>query len=510
MGANVSNQQTDQNNEQTTINVQTSDDEVKNTNKEENIQDYTTYIRLSTRNVNDLATNVKTNLKVLASANQKNTADIKGCVDFEDTLDIVQKNTMDKKIEKSFQNMIQDINTLKSQSSQQDQTSTTSGQSSDTDQSGTASTDQGNDQEQEDKQKADQTKDDFKLTTYNSRNVLIDQMYSPIKLVQAATNMINLHEGYKPSKHNYDTKRKSSNDVEEFDIWFHQILRNKINTNVREGFCFSLVCASNQQAKQENIQYAENRQESKKLLENNNEISNKIHSAYDKVSQIYNETKKKTDVNTTDETSGDSSQTNEFVIDTTGSKDPCSSVFKKAVTVDQENDMKQTIVVNNIIQTLSSADVDNDTMAYMSDMMNLTQSASAGQTTDDTTKQGNTQGQTNDQTSSQSITSFGSIIAIVVLAVVAIVIIKLVISAQSNQGQSMIPINRPQTNGKKPFAPQGNLSTLTYKQNNRSNIPNNGFNQNNQYNQNNRYSQYSQGYPAPQQPLSQYTRYSYH
>ena len=401
MGGEQSKQQETQTNQQTNKNIQISDDEVKNYNKEQNIQDYATYIRMSNRNVNNLSTNVKNNLKAMAEANQRNSAVISGCVDFKKQLEIIQENKLDQKVDKMFEELAKDITKLKNSSKNESDTTTTGDQSAGSTQSGATNTTQGSDQAASDEQKAKQDKSSF---------TLLSQMNSPLNFSKSVNSLIN-------ERYTLTTRKPVKHDPN-FHAWFHDAIWKRSTNYKKEGLCFFL-CFDSQTSDQENIQYNENRQESKKLLENNNDIYNKISTAYDKLSEMYNETKKDTNIDVSDDSGASASQTNEFIVDGGKGDNPCAAVFEGEVTVDQKNVLSQTVVVNNVIDVLSSADIENESQAIMADMMGLTQAAASDQAASATSDQQSKQDLDNKQTTEQSMSSKYIWIALCVIAAIA-------------------------------------------------------------------------------------------
>ena len=387
-----------QTNEQTSKTTQISTQEVSNTNKQENIQDYVTYIRLSTRNTDNLSTNCALNIRAMATANAANKVKIKSCNTGNQMIKIAQDHELHQKITKKFDGMINDINTLKQQQSNSSDTSTTTNQGSSTEQGGDASA--GLDSRTTEDSKQKDTQESF------------SKFMSPIRLSQSFTTTLN----NRCRPFDYSISKSPA-----FDKWFHDFLRSN-KKNVKENFFCAVACVNINESQQENIQYSENRQESSQLLKNNTEIAQRISAAYDKISEVVNEINRTSNTEMNDEASEEATLINEVDIDTTG----CGSdaLFAADVDITQRTNTIQDLALDTIVQRLTTADIDQTQQAYMADMMGLTQDASALQKAAASTEMTAVTDLTASQVATQ--TAGSSLLSIVFLIIVAIVAIKIV------------------------------------------------------------------------------------
>lgn len=414
--ANVSNQE----NKQTNINIQETEQTTRNNSKQENMQDYVTFIRLNTRNITEMKKNTVNNLKAYVNAQAVNEEIIKGCVEFDAPVLVKQINNVDQQFEKSFESLQNLITNIKNAAQNESTTSTETEQSSGVKQGNDGQIEQGSELNNENKQGIDQ------------QNTFIPRMISPFKY---ASNV------------NTDWNKRYVEDVflngnrgsrvyqREFDEAFARSLRtgSGIMNDGTESFVpCAFLCAAVNISNQTSEQYNENRQISRQILENNDEIRQKIDVAYEKLSDIYNDTKEV--LNTTNTSDGGMTvfAINRHIVD---SGPECKNVFKKEYKVIQQNNTKQALYMSGVINTIIGNDIDNDAKAIMADMMHLTEKAETDQTNAAGAKQESKLGNLSEQKASLlNGLSTTAIIAIVVGIIVFCIVLPTIIKSINNSG----------------------------------------------------------------------------
>ena len=432
VSVNVSNQSVEQSN----YSYQLDSQAISNNTKEENMQDYMTYIRMSNRNLTDMKKNFKANLEAVMDMSNSNEIDLTACTTFLDTVDIKQTNDIEARVENGLKALQNSIDKIKQANKGESSTTTTADQGATSSQSAEGETDQSSTQSADASQEVDQT------------SFTVVGRISPVRVSENFKVMMNAarRNGRRQQavKLSNQGKRKEGYRAIRgpgFASTGEMYIKAIRNGAVKESL-FSIdvgVNVSNQNIKQDNV----TRQESQKILNNNTEIANKISSAYDKVAEVLNETKINEDKAA--EAKAEAKVRNENVFKAGISpKDynemmktaveaadkglkisPCQLVFEKSLNATQENKVRATVILNGIIEQISSTDLDNEVQAIMADMMGLTQSAEAEEKAKAATKQAADQKAKAEQVATQSAGQM-SIAAAIVLIVMLLLLYKMI------------------------------------------------------------------------------------
>lgn len=379
-----------QNTDQTTINEQKDKQMINNQTKEENIQDYVTYIRTTNRNTTEMENNLKSNLEAVAKMKLSNTMNLTGCMTVKKDAVLEQNNKAISNVKAGLEALQNITDTLKKSSKTDSKTEQTGTQIAGTAQKGEASTDQGNTQEQGSEQDVEQ-----------KAGFMIVGRLSPVRVSETFTNLLNR---YKLNRDKIKTVQR-----ERYSL---------INKQV-EPFCL-FGCVNVNTSVQNVKQTSINRQESEKILNNNSEIKNKISSAYDKIAEVVNETKKtenkaaeakaQADVNMSNELNmgidplkmAELAKANAELVKAGGQAMPCQQVFEGDLTISQKNELELLVELDGMIEQITTMDEDQEAAAIMADMMGLTQAGTVEQAATGKTKQTSKQKQTASQVAKQT------------------------------------------------------------------------------------------------------------
>lgn len=425
INANVSNQTVDQ----TNINEQKDRQEINNQSKEENIQDYVTYIRTTDRNTTEMINNLKANLQALSKMKMNNKMDVTGCLTVKKDAVLEQENKAISNVTAGIQALQNITDKLKQSAKTDSQTDITGSQTASGKQAGEAGTEQGNDQSQESGQEVEQ----------KSGFITLGRL-SPVRVSESFTTLLNKYRSMNSMNRNRGNmnRRRAVSTARTTEHYSLIANNNRTKTSrTNERFCFVgcvNVNLSNQEIKQRN----ENRQESEKILNNNSEIKNKISSAYDKIAEVINETKKteekameakaSADVNMSNELNlgldpikmAELAKANAELVKAGGQAMPCQQVFEGNLTIKQKNELELMVELEGMIEQITQMDEDQETAAIMADMIGLTQSGTVEQAatgkTKQTSKQGNKAKQTTEQTAG-GLDIAGVIVILVILYV---------------------------------------------------------------------------------------------
>ena len=386
----------DQENKQTVDNTQISMQDVENTNEINNLQDYVTFVRMSQRNEKNLVSNAAINLKAVATVSASNTLKLKACKTGDQLIKITQSNDVVQTFTKRFDGFISDIQKIKSDAESIEKGDIAVDQGAKVDLSGDASDDQSDDNSEGNSQETDQ-KQSF---------TLMSKQISPIKMAKNLTTTINDRK-YKPQKPKKPTP---------FDFAFKNMMRERFQKECPEAFCL-YMCAGANVAIQKNEQSITNRQISNQILYNNSKITQGIHSAYTKLSEIYNSINKVSNTSIDEDAEASTSASNYADIDlSTG----CNNAFNASLDIEQKNNTTQEMALDSVIKCITDADIEDKSIAYMMDMMNLTQDATAAMKAAAENTMKTTNALTSSQVAEQTIsTSLMGIIMIVLLLILA-------------------------------------------------------------------------------------------
>ena len=309
---------------QSNINDQATINDARNSEKQINMQDYVTYLRNYTRNVEDMKQSFKQVVSSAADQVQRNNAIIEGCHTFKKKLTINQSNYNEQKVELGFENLAEISRQMK--------------MGTNIDLSSTADADQGLDSNQ----------------TANSEQSSGSELGSSAAKESKQTEQFKLIREF---------KERFWNPSYTLKLVEHSGVLYEGGINITD---------------QESIQTNENRQLSQSVLENNNELYDKISTAYDKASEIINEVNESIENEIDTSASATSIQENNFVVrgdESTG----CGNIFSDDVNVTQSNTLKQIAILNVYLAQSNKSDVDATTAAMMADMLGLIQTAQAKQ-----------------------------------------------------------------------------------------------------------------------------------
>jgi len=392
-----------QNTEQTNINEQRDSQLINNQTKEENIQDYTTYIRTTDRNITEMENNLKTNLEAIAKMKQSNTINLTGCITVNKDTIITQQNNVINNVKAGLTALQNMSDTLKQAASTESTTNQTAQQTAGTNQAAEASTEQGSTQEESSEQEVEQT-----------AGFRVVGRLSPVRVSETFTNLLNRYKLLK-------VQPQASKRNERFGLLSNN--RRKV-----ESFGCLIGCANVNTSIQDIKQRNENRQISEKVLNNNSEIKNKITSAYDKIAEVINETRKTEAKAAEAKASADTSQSNELnlgidpikmseIIKAGGQATACQQIFEGELRIEQKNELELLVELDGMIEQISSMDQDQETAAIMADMMGLTQAGTVEQAATGKTEQTNKQTQKATQTAKQTAgaLSIGGIILLIII-----------------------------------------------------------------------------------------------
>ena len=390
-----------QKNKQEIKNTQISTQELSNNSEIENVQDYVTYVRLSTRNTRNLVSNAAINLKAAASVSATNQIKLKACNTGSQLIKLTQSNDVVQTFKKKFDGFLQDIATIKSEAEQISKTETTGSQGSSADLDAFAKAGITAVNSEDNKQKAK-----------NEGFGIGDKQISPIKMANNVSTMLN-------------NKNPKKRQPTYFDRLFEYNLKERFKREMPEEFCL-YMCAGTNIALQESEQSIENRQISNQILYNQSKITQGIHSAYTKLSEIVNAVNKATNTNIDDEAIASITASNVLDLDL-GSGD-CAGAFNAGLDITQQNTVKQEMVLDSVIKCFSESNIEDKVQAYMMDMMQLTQDASASMKATAENTLSATNALTSSQVAENTIASgFMGIIMAIVMVVVVVKLLPMVL-----------------------------------------------------------------------------------
>ena len=358
--ANISSQKAKQTNE----NIQEDLKQITTNNKAENIQDYTTYIRTSNRTTEELKKNIKASMKAAQDLIAENELNITGCAIFNDKFNNEQSIDLDQTLDQGVEALQSSVEKIKASAETNSTTDIKADQSAENKQGSQASSELESEQLNDNQQQANQEN----FSTVGRMSVL---------------RMLGGFNGLGRMGNNIRNKR------------------------IKEGMLFGVAANISMQ---DTEQVNKNRQTSQQILNSNNELYNKISTAYDKIVEVVNtitsEEEKQAEI--TAENKMKASNKNNIGVDP-------EIVFKhgggdvsKCLVFNGEFNNKQTInataslFMKGVIDQMSSTDVDNETKAIMADMLGIIQSNKSDQEQSASTKLGNKQGNTSKQITDQS------------------------------------------------------------------------------------------------------------
>ena len=358
----------------------------------ENVQDYTTYIRETNRNTQDLKNAVKANIQAAASLIAKNEMNVTGCGIFKGDVSLNQTANLTLKLEQGIELLQSTSEKLKNEAKMESTTTTTVEQGASSDSSATGKTDQSSDQGQESKQES-------KQEGFIGR-------FSPLRMLEGFRGLAKIASSRRHTERFFNLT----------------INKNKMTTE----------------------QVNKSRQISEKILNNNTAISNKINTAYDKVVEVFNEYKKEEQKSTEVSAKNEASVSNVLNLGIDPEKlavlaeknaevaKGCVMVFEGKLDINQKAEVTSSVVLKGVISQMSDTSVDSETAAIMADMMGLTQTAESTSKTESTTTQNDKQGQKSTETNDQS--GGGINWTMIIGAIVAIIVLIIVMKMLSNGG----------------------------------------------------------------------------
>lgn len=397
----------EQRNNQINNSIQEDLQAITNNTEQQNIQDYTTFIRETNRNLQEMKTSLNASLKSVMNVVARNEANFTGCGLFND-VDFDQSVNLSLKLEQGVEALQKTAETLKNSAKMISTTETTTNQGSSSDTSAGTSSKQNIEQKQENEQGSEQ--ENF-------------TRFSPLRMLEGFNGLL---------------KTASSRT--------HKMVERFTKPKHIEKYAFCLGCFNYNENIQTNDQINNARQVSQKVLENNTKIANKISSAYNKVAEILNEFKETQEKNS--EANSSMNITAENIINAGTNPElqlkmleinptfRC-TVFNGKFEGKQKIEVEASLILKGAINQMSSTDVDNETAAMMADMMGLIQTADSTTSSTATSSQGIGQGQSNKQTNKQSNATDWTTIIIIIGAIAVVCIMLKGMSGSSGQGCSL-------------------------------------------------------------------------
>lgn len=345
-----------------------------------------------------------------AASTQDNIIEFEACLELSD-FKAEQSNKLVQDVVQGFEQIENEVKEIKRQLETNSTTDTQVDQTATGTQDSTQDTQQSTEAEQESTQSAEKESEKYHPVYGRYNGMLLNQ--EPMRKYIEERNLAKY--GLRDKGLDLEKMKKSGIPVIENFARFHEkyMIKNK-KSNRREKFCI-FGCVDVQTTVETSTEIIEDTQIDKKTLIQQQNLYESITSAYDKtvdtIIKIIDEVEKKN----TAEASAKSSQVNVISIKTP--KDACLLKFKN-INIKQSNELTQSVSLNIVLESMSTLTSDVMVKAIMADMMGLTQSAEATQTSVQKSKQGSVLKQTSLQTSKQKASSGGGIVLIIIIVVI--------------------------------------------------------------------------------------------
>ena len=450
-----------QNSEQITNLYQESNEYTDSSIRDTLINSYINNITQRNEDYTELMKNFEANVDACADATQRNTLNFGVCMDITD-FKLEQKNELVQNVEQGFQQLNEDIKTLKKATAVDMSTESDVQQSLKQGQTSEQGTEQGATSQQEGIQDTKQESFVSSFTrpikeVYNRTRRAVKDTFTPKPKPPQLKVDLRTIEHYSPflehfsawhrrfgenparrrlynfdNEHKYEQQHVGSRLTEYVsngamtniakdttlnksvhDVYASQSV-SKDNAKT-EPFCLFGCVGVDVAVKNEYKETNETQKDYKTNIQTQ-DIYEKIETAYNKCVETVNKIVEEIDQTNNSMANAQAVQINELNFNEP--RDICMMKVKN-MDIKQSNTLTQNVVLTTMITSITSLTNDTEVQAIMSDMLGLTQGVEAEQTTVQTSKQTASSSQKSSQTTVQSTSQAGGIVLIIVIAVVA-------------------------------------------------------------------------------------------
>ena len=380
-------------------------------------QAYAVDLANHTEDITEMKKNFVNNINAKAESSQKNITEFQACMELSD-FNAEQTNTLVQDVVQGFDQLEQEAKELKRAIETNSDTTITAAQGSDSKQDGHQASDQGTTADQTTQQESEQKQEEFKAFRYkrfNENKLGVVQSYRDYMRERSEK----LHT-YRKKLTVEKMKASTMTPVRNFGRFVERYLRKShVPKRIRESFPCLFGCADVQTSYEYSSEIMRDTQISNETLIQSQDIYESINTAYNKtietIVKIYEEVEKKNDT----ESKAVSSQVNIISIKTP--EDACMMKLKN-INIKQSNQLSQNVALTVALESISNMTSDVVVKAIMSDMMGLTQTAAADQSSKQVAVQNSQLKQATAQVTKQGQSSSGGIVSIIIIVIICLML----------------------------------------------------------------------------------------
>ena len=379
-------------------------------------QAYAVDLANHTEDITEMKKNFENNMQANTESAQQNIAEFQACLELTD-FNAEQTNTLVQDVAQGFDQLEQEAKNLKRAIETNSDTTITATQGAESKQDGQQASDQGTSAQQTTQQETEQSQEEFKAFRYkrfNDNGLGVSDNYR--KYMQerseqkfAIINKLTVEK----------MKASKMSPVRNFGRFVERYMKKAhVPKQKREKFCL-FGCMDVQSTYEKSTEIMRDTQITNDTLIQSQELMESINTAYNKtietIVKIYEEVTKKNET----QAKAVASQINVLSIKTP--EDACMLKMKN-VNIKQSNQLEQNVALTVALESISNLTSDVVVKAIMSDMMGLTQTAAADQSSKQTTVMKSELSQATAQISKQSQSDSGGMVIIIIIVVVCLML----------------------------------------------------------------------------------------